>query len=48
MLKIWLKVILYRLRGWCPPTEILINRGMKVGKNFNRLNDCILDPGHVG
>lgn len=28
------------------PTEILIKRGMKVGKNFNRQQGCFLDPSH--
>ncbi len=45
-MKLFIKAILYRLRGWCPPTEVLVRNGMKVGKNFKRLNDVILDPGH--
>ena len=28
------------------PTESLIKRGMKVGKNFNRQQGCFLDPSH--
>ena len=28
------------------PTETLIKRGMKVGKNFNRQQGCFLDPTH--
>ena len=28
------------------PTETLINRGMKVGENFNRQQGCFLDPTH--
>ena len=28
------------------PTETLIKRGMKVGKNFNRQQGCFLDPSH--
>lgn len=28
------------------PTEILVQRGMKVGKNFNRQQGCFLDPTH--
>lgn len=28
------------------PTETLISRGMKVGKNFNRQQGCFLDPTH--
>ncbi len=46
MIKLFIKSLLYRLRGWCPPTEVLVRNGMKVGKNFKRLNDVILDPGH--
>ena len=40
-----LKTILYRIRG-DHTTENLIKRGMKVGKNFNRLHGVILDPAH--
>ena len=40
-----IKEIIYRLRGEFT-TEKLIKIGMKVGKNFNRLNGVILDPGH--
>ena len=39
------KKILYRLRGEYT-TEKLIKMGMKVGKNFGRLNGVILDPSH--
>lgn len=28
------------------PTETLVKRGMKVGKNFNRQQGCFLDPTH--
>lgn len=28
------------------PTEALIKRGMKVGKDFNRQQGCFLDPSH--
>ena len=28
------------------PTETLIKRGMKVGKNFNRQQGCFIDPSH--
>lgn len=28
------------------PTEILVKRGMKVGKDFNRQQGCFLDPSH--
>ena len=41
----YIKEIVYRLRGEFT-TEKLIKMGMKVGKNFNRLNGVILDPGH--
>ena len=41
----FLKRIFYRLRGEYT-TEQLISMGMKVGKNFGRLNGVILDPSH--
>lgn len=28
------------------PTETLVKRGMKVGKDFNRQQGCFLDPSH--
>lgn len=28
------------------PTEMLIKRGMRVGKNFNRQQGCFIDPTH--
>lgn len=28
------------------PTEALIERGMKVGENFNRQQGCFIDPSH--
>lgn len=28
------------------PTDVLIKRGMKVGKDFNRQQGCFLDPTH--
>ena len=40
-----LKEMIYRLRGEYT-TEKLISMGMKVGKNFGRLNGVILDPSH--
>ena len=40
-----LKELLYRLRGEYT-TEKLVSMGMKVGKNFGRLNGVILDPSH--
>lgn len=39
------KELLYRLRGE-HTTEKLISMGMKVGKDFGRLNGVILDPSH--
>ena len=40
-----IKELLYRLRGEYT-TEKLISMGMKVGRNFKRLNGVILDPAH--
>lgn len=40
-----IKEIVYRLRGEYT-TERLVKMGMKVGKNFCRLNGVILDPSH--
>ena len=40
-----LKNLLYRLRADYT-TEKLITMGLKVGKNFKRLNGTILDPSH--
>ena len=40
-----IKEIVYRFRGDYT-TEKLISMGMKVGKNFGRLNGVILDPSH--
>lgn len=40
-----LKEFVYRLRGEYT-TEKLISMGMKVGKDFKRLNGVILDPSH--
>lgn len=39
------KEVLYRIRGEYT-TEKLMSMGMKVGKNFGRLNGVILDPSH--
>ena len=41
----FIKELLYRIRGEYT-TEKLIKMGLKVGKNFNRLNGVILDPSH--
>lgn len=40
-----IKKFVYRLRGEYT-TENLVKMGMKVGKNFGRLNGVILDPSH--
>ena len=40
-----IKEFIYRLRGEYT-TEKLMRMGMKVGKNFKRLNGVILDHGH--
>lgn len=45
MIKQWIKSIVYRLRGDYT-TEQLVKMGMKVGRNFARLNGVILDPSH--
>lgn len=45
ILKKYIKQLLYRLRG-DHTTEVLVNRGMKVGENFKRLHGVILDPAH--
>lgn len=41
----YLKELIYRIRGEYT-TEKLIKMGMRVGENFTRLNDVILDPAH--
>lgn len=41
----YIREFVYRLRGEYT-TEKLIKMGMKVGKNFRRLNGVILDPSH--
>ena len=41
----FLKEFVYRLRGEYT-TEKLVKMGLKVGKNFKRLNGVILDPAH--
>ena len=40
-----IKELIYRIRGEYT-TEQLVSMGMKVGKNFGRLNGVILDPSH--
>ena len=44
-IKRYVRDFVFRLRG-DHTTEHLIKMGMKVGKNFNRLNGVILDPAH--
>ena len=41
----FIKELLYRIRGEYT-TEKLVSMGMKLGKNFIRLNGVILDPSH--
>lgn len=41
----WIKELIYRFRGEYT-TDKLIKMGLKVGKNFGRLNGVILDPSH--
>ena len=41
----FIKEIIYRIRGEYT-TEKLIKMGLKVGKDFKRLNGVILDPSH--
>lgn len=40
-----IKELIYRIRGEYT-TEKLVSMGMKVGRNFGRLNGVILDPSH--
>lgn len=44
-IKKWIKDAILRLRGEVS-TEELIRRGLKVGKNFERLNQVIIDDSH--
>lgn len=44
-LKEFLKMIVFRLRG-DHTTQYLIKKGLKVGKNFNRMFGVIIDPSH--
>lgn len=41
-----LKDFIYRLRGECS-TEKLVAMGMKVGKNFERMNNVLIDDSHA-
>lgn len=45
MIKKILRALLYRIRGEYT-TEKLQKMGLKIGKNFNRLHEVILDPAH--
>ena len=40
-----IKSLLYKFRGEVP-TEILVQNGLKVGKNFNRFSGVIIDDSH--
>lgn len=45
------KIIINKIRtitygGIFVDTEILVSRGMKIGQNFKRQEQCILDPNH--
>ncbi len=40
-----IKSLIYKLRGEVP-TEVLIQNGLKVGKNFNRFSGVIIDDSH--
>ena len=41
-----LKNLIYRLRGEVS-TEVLVSQGMKVGKNFERMNNVLIDDSHA-
>ena len=43
--KTMLKDLFLRIRGEVS-TKQLLRRGMKIGKNFHRMNGCWIDPGH--
>ncbi len=45
MIKKIFRALLYRIRGEYT-TEKLQKMGLKIGKNFNRLHEVILDPAH--
>lgn len=45
MIKKYIKRLYYRLKSNYT-TEHLIEMGLKVGRNFNRMHDVILDPSH--
>ena len=45
IVKKYLKRVYYRLRSNCT-TEELQRKGLKVGFNFKRMHDVILDPSH--
>lgn len=42
----YIKELLYRIRGECT-TEKLVSMGMRVGKNFERLNNVLIDDSHA-
>src|SRR5664280_298386 len=43
-----LKRILRKILGLNPPDQvgILVKRGLKIGKNFKMLDECIIDDSH--
>lgn len=45
MIKQWIKRLLMMMNREVP-TDTLIQRGMRVGKNFSRQQGCFLDPTH--
>lgn len=45
MLRQWIKNLLMRLNREVP-TEELVKRGLRVGKDFNRQQGCFIDPTH--
>lgn len=44
-MKKFIRKIIYRIRGEISTSD-LIKRGMRVGKNFRRNENCIIDPSH--
>lgn len=45
MVRSWFRKLLYRLRGDVD-TETLVRRGLRVGKNFTRMQGTIIDDSH--
>lgn len=44
-MKSWIRSLVSRIQGQVP-TQNLIDMGMQVGKNFNRMTGVLLDPSH--